>query len=410
MDKTYILSVPEEYQGLAREISMVSGKIYSKAVNFFKRIQTKGINVSRKTFDQYMEWWLHQKSFKLHSQSKQAAYQQFWTAYQAYLKRLQKAKEKGQDTSKIRPPFRNKKYNKVVFKKSAIHFKDGKLILSNGKEQAPMVIKGCCLKGAPKYAELIFHQDKKKYYLHIVVEVGEGKIENTAGVMAIDLGVIHPMVCFDGRKVLIYNGGILNSKIRYRNKKLGEFQQRVSKCQKDSKKFKELLRAKREVLRRVNNQIRDVLEKYTSYLVGYCIKNGIGTIVLGDLKGIRNGARHGKVPNQKIHQWMFRRVARRIEEKAEFVGIEVKFIKENGTSQSCPVCGSKNKPENRNYECKSCGFRYHRDGVGAINIYRKYTGSLSLVVGLLACPTGVRYTPHLCCPIEWNIHPVGKTA
>jgi len=97
MDKTYILSVPEEYQGLAREISMVSSKIYSKAVNFFKRIQAKGINVSRKTFDQYMEWWLHQKSFKLHSQSKQAAYQQFWTAYQAYLKRLQKAKEKGQD-------------------------------------------------------------------------------------------------------------------------------------------------------------------------------------------------------------------------------------------------------------------------------------------------------------------------
>jgi len=45
MDKTYILSVPEEYQGLAREISMVSGKIYSKAVNFFKRIQEKGINV-----------------------------------------------------------------------------------------------------------------------------------------------------------------------------------------------------------------------------------------------------------------------------------------------------------------------------------------------------------------------------
>jgi len=58
MDKTYILSVPEEYQGLAREISMVSGKIYSKAVNFFKRIQTKGINVSRKTYDQYMEWLL----------------------------------------------------------------------------------------------------------------------------------------------------------------------------------------------------------------------------------------------------------------------------------------------------------------------------------------------------------------
>jgi len=67
----------------------------------------------------------------------------------------------------------------VVFKRSAIHFKDGNLILSNGKKQALMVIKGCCLKGVPKYAELIFHQGKKKYYLHIVVEVEEGKMEST---------------------------------------------------------------------------------------------------------------------------------------------------------------------------------------------------------------------------------------
>ncbi len=284
------------------------------------------------------------------------------------------------------------------------------MILSNGKEQTPIVIKKCCLKSAPKYAELIFHQDKKKYYLHIIVEVKERKIENTAEVMAIDLGIIHPMVCFDGKKVLIYNGGILNSKIRYRNKKLAEFQQKLSKCQKNSRKFKKLLRAKKRVLRRVNNQIRDVLEKYTSHLIGYCIKNGIGTIVLGNLRGIRNRARYKKVSNQKIHQWMFKRIARRIEEKAKFVGIEVKFIKENETSQNCLVCGSKNKSKNRNYECKSCDFRYHRDGVGAINMYKKYTGSLNLVVGLLACPTGVRYTSHLCCPIEWNIHPIGKTA
>jgi len=55
-------------------------------------------------------------------------------------------------------------------------------------------------------------------------------------------------------------------------------------------------------------------------------------------------------------------------------------------------------------------FRYHRDGVGAINIYRKYTGENPLVVGQLACPTGVRFEAHLCCPARWNVHPVGKTA
>jgi putative transposase len=39
---------------------------------------------------------------------------------------------------------------------------------------------------------------------------------------------------------------------------------------------------------------------------------------------------------------------------------------------------------------------YHRDGVGAMNIRRKYTGA-SLVVGAMASPSGVRYQPHLRC-------------
>lgn len=364
----------------------------------------KGIKISQKTFDRYMEWWIHQKDFVLHSQSKQAAYQQVWINYIATFRKIQKAKKKGKDTSRIRLPYKNKKYNKVVFKESALRLKNNILILSNGKEHEAIVLRDVVIKTAPKYAELIYHHSKKKYYLHVVIEVDEMKSEKGKGVLAVDLGVIHPMVCFDGQNVLIYNGGVLNSKLRYRNKKIAEFQQKLSLCQKGSKRFRKLENAKRKVLRKLNNQIRDVLEKYTSHLIGYCVKNNIGTIVLGDLKGIRNRAKHGKVSNQKIHQWMFRKVARRIEEKAGFAGIDIVYVKENGTSQVCPVCGSKNKPRNRNYECSKCGFRYHRDGVGAINIYKKYTGTKSLVVGRLACPAGVRFKSHLCCPVEWNTH------
>ena len=49
------------------------------------------------------------------------------------------------------------------------------------------------------------------------------------------------------------------------------------------------------------------------------------------------------------------------------LGIKVVKINEAYTSQTCPKCGSRKKPNNRNYTCK-CGFKYHRDGVGAINI------------------------------------------
>jgi len=64
------------------------------------------------------------------------------------------------------------------------------------------------IRTAPKYAELIYHHSKKKYYLHVVVEIKEREIEKGENVLAVDLGVIHPMVCFDGQKVLLYNGGV----------------------------------------------------------------------------------------------------------------------------------------------------------------------------------------------------------
>jgi len=82
--------------------------------------------------------------------------------------------------------------------------------------------------------------------------------------------------------------------------------------------------------------------------------------------------------------------------KAQLLGIEVELVSEEYTSQVCPVCGSKNHAVGRNYECKSCGFRYHRDGVGAINILRRYLGSESQVVAGLAPVRGVRFKPHLC--------------
>ncbi|WAM33018.1 RNA-guided endonuclease InsQ/TnpB family protein [Caldicellulosiruptor morganii] len=411
MDKTYILPVPNEYQVLARELSMQSGKIYSKAVSFFKKINRKGLRIKQKTFYRYMEWWIHQKGFILHSQSKQAAYQQAWTNYTATLRKIKKAKKKNKNTSKIRLPYRNKKYYKVCFKDSAIGLEGNSLILSNMKGAERIVIGSVRLGIKPKYAELLYHADKGRYYVHVVVEIaGRQKDRGQKGnVLAIDPGVIHPMVCFDGKKVAVYNGGVLNSILRYRNKKLSELQSKISGCQKGSKRWVKLQRAKIKLLRRLSNQIRDVLGKYTSHLIGYCVENGITTIVCGDVKGIRNSKeKKGKVVNQKVHQWLFRKISRMIEQKAEFADIKVVYVKENMTSQTCPVCGSKNKPQDRNYECKSCGFRYHRDGIGAINIYSKYTGS-SLVVGRLACPVGVRYKAHLRCPVEWNIHPWNKS-
>ena len=72
------------------------------------------------------------------------------------------------------------------------------------------------------------------------------------------------------------------------------------------------------------------------------------------------------------YQWIFKKDIKDDKMKLSSVGIKLKTIDESYTSQTCPVCGSKNKTNNRNYNCSDCGFKYHRDGIGAINIYKKY--------------------------------------
>ena len=118
---------------------------------------------------------------------------------------------------------------------------------------------------------------------------------------------------------------------------------------------------------------------------------------MGDVTGIRNRVRYNKKANQKIHRWIFRRIANLIEYKAALAGIKIKYISEENTSQTCPVCGHKYKPSDRNFRCPVCSFEYHRDGVGAINIHKKYTGC-GLVVAGLAPAVGVRYNSHLRGP------------
>lgn len=80
-------------------------------------------------------------------------------------------------------------------------------------------------------------------------------------------------------------------------------------------------------------------------------------------------------------------------DKAERLGMQVVLQDEAYTSQECPRCGCRHKPRGRVYLCSVCGFRFHRDGVGSINIRRKYLG-LGPVVGAMASPTGVRWHPH----------------
>jgi len=100
----------------------------------------------------------------------------------------------------------------------------------------------------------------------------------------------------------------------------------------------------------------------------------VGIVVVGELTGIRDNIDYGKKANQKLHQWCFAEVTRQLKYKLSEFGIKVDTQDERNTTKTCPNCGKKNSVNNRNYKCSGCGFEYHRDGVGCMNIRDKYLG------------------------------------
>jgi putative transposase len=216
-------------------------------------------------------------------------------------------------------------------------------------------------------------------------------------VAGIDLGEIHMAVSHDGENTHILNGRHLRSKRQYRNKLLEHMDKKISRRKKGSRRRKKLIRSKQKQLRKLKNQIKDIEHKQTTRLVSTLYKEGVQTVVIGDVRDLRQNVDVGHTNNQKIHQWSAGSVRHMITYKAERLGQVVDLQEESSTSKTCPVCEQKRQtsPHGRVFNCtnKKCKWQWHRDGVGAINIRRKYLG-LGPVVGVMAPPTGMRFHAH----------------
>jgi IS605 OrfB family transposase len=87
---------------------------------------------------------------------------------------------------------------------------------------------------------------------------------------------------------------------------------------------------------------------------------------LEQLSGIRQTARTSRKTKRNLHSGVS--IDCSIHEyKAFLLGIKVEYVNPKHTSQKCPKCGKPNKARDRKYQC-GCGFKAHRDRVGAINI------------------------------------------
>ncbi|HKC73546.1 MAG TPA: transposase, partial [Chloroflexota bacterium] len=194
-----------------------------------------------------------------------------------------------------------------------------------------------------------------------------------AGVAGVDLGEIHPAALTDGTNAAIISCRAMRSCVQYTNKRLAALRSKQDGRKRGSRRWKRLQRRKNRFLAQQKRRTRDLAHKASGAVVQWAQDHGVGTVVIGDVRGVADGKRLHRNQQQKISQWGHGTMRRYIGYKAEAVGITVvDTVNEAYTSQTCPRDGQRTKPKGRVYTCHVCGFRCARDVVGAANILSRH--------------------------------------
>jgi putative transposase len=342
-----------------QNLSQESAKVWNATKNFFWRTDPsqaqdkKGIWLSESSLKRYVAF-----GFNLHSQSIQAIVEKFYN-------NLKSAHTLRKENPSIRYPYKTKDWFCVHWKSSAIEVSGRYIHLSNGKGRQGIVFKlpAEIANLKPNCVELIW---RNGFWLSITLELQNKKQDkqlsfNFHHTAAVDMGEIHAITITDGREALVISGRQLRSVKRNRNKRVAQLSRLQSRCVKNSRRFKRLQALKSKVMAFCHRRTRDLSHKITRIAVDWCIEHNIEKLAIGDVSGIskntKNEKRLNKQNRQKVSQWAFYQQRQYLDYKCSEVGIETILESENGTSKTCPRCGSKHKPTGRNYNCQACNLK-----------------------------------------------------
>jgi putative transposase len=299
--------------------------------------------------------------FALHSQSVQMV-------VHAFLANILATRELRQTHPhmKMKYPWRTKRFYPVKWPAQAVSREKGRVVLPMGKGRTSIVLpielpanSGAC--------SLVWNNG---FELHVCVEVEVAK-EAPGDVHAtVDLGEIHlAAVTTNTGKAMIVTGRGIRSLKRQRNQRLGKLARKQSRCQKYSRRWKKMQRAKNKACRRIERRVRDMRHKATRQVIDFCVENQVGSLFIGNPDGVRRENK-GRHHNQRMAVWEYGKDIDYLTHKAKAARILCFTGSERGTSSQCPRCGHKHKPKGRNWACKVCGFSGHRDLVGSINMHK----------------------------------------
>jgi IS605 OrfB family transposase len=326
----------------------------------------------------------------LHSHNRQQALKQLsqdWKSYFASINDYKKnpSKYKGQP----RPPkFKNmdRNPNEIIFTNLATRVRDNHLLLSLAKTiksefdvkslkfELPLAVQS--IVNLETIQQVKIKQDKlsKEWYLLIIYKVEEVKENNNSNIMSIDLGLdnLATLTFKDNSESYIINGKTIKSKNAYFNKKIAKLQS-IRMKQLGTSKVKDTNQIRNLRLKR-RNYVKDYLHKASRKIIDLAIEHKVSTIIIGDLKNIKQGN-----SLKSFVQIPIQRLVELIKYKAELEGIKVVKINESYTSGCSSI--DLEKLNKSNYDksrriarglFKTANKIINADVNGSLNIMRKY--------------------------------------
>ena len=225
--------------------------------------------------------------------------------------------------------------------------------LKNGKIYFPKVFKGFTI--TPKFIEkenfdsfqqirMIPHKNKIVAELIYTINIPEQKQDNQKYI-GIDIGVNNlATVCNNiGQQAFIVNGRPLKSINQFYNKQISHYREICKRMNnRDYSQRMDRLTERRDA------KISDYLHKASRYIVDYCLKHDIHTIVIGKNKEWKQKSDMSKKSNQHFVQIPFARFIEMIQYKAKEYGIVVILTEESYTSGTSFVDNEEPVKENYN--------------------------------------------------------------
>ena len=317
--------------------------------------------------------------------------------YKSFFKLLELKKE-GKYNKKVFKPKKDygKKYRVLYINKSQIVFDEVtrtfKLPVKVGyyRNHDPIII------NVPEYidfskvrqVQIVPKQNGSFFAVHFIrdeqIEVEQQKKDNY---LSLDPGINNLLAAVDAYgNSFIIDGRFIKSKNAFFNKKRKEITLMKRKQRIKHKTKKEI-----SIERKRENQIKDYFEKASKYVVDYCIKNNISTIVMGYNEDFQQSSNIGKRNNRNFSFLPLGQLRKSLKWRCEDKGIKFIEQEESYTSKASFFDNDelpeyiKPKDRDKNYRPPTfsgsrLGRRYicedgnilNADVNGALNILKKY--------------------------------------